>query len=197
VIFLFFIFCGAPQGPAVGGPQTGVDVAYGILTENEIQRFLRVFPTFVEIVEREGKEINLETQPGDIVSAFRGMSILNKEIVQLDSKLRAAGMGWNEFWPAYGKTMFAYTAILLDSLKVEAKKEMVKNEAEIKKMEALLNDPKIPESQKSAIKASLEAMKSATQTFNQFDTIYARVPQSNKELVKKYLKEINEIVNRD
>ncbi len=194
---LFFVFCGAPQGPGQGGAQAGVNVAYSSLTESEIQRFIKVLPTFIDIVEKEGKDIQLDAEPGDIMSAFQGMSLLEKQISALDSKLRAAGMGWNEFWPAYAKTMLAYSAILMDSLKVEARQEMTENETEIKKMEARLNDPKVSEAEKQMLKTSIDAMKSMTQVFAQFDTIYAKVPQVNKDLVKKYLTTINNIIDRD
>jgi len=194
---LFFIFCGAPPGPGPSSPQLGTNVAYSTLTETEIQRLIKVLPTFISIVEKEGKDIQLNARPGDIISAFQGMSLLNKQIATLDARLSAAGMGWNEFWPAYAKTMFAYSAILMDSLKTTAQQEMAKNEAEIKKMEARLNDPKISDAEKKMIKASLDAMKSMTQTFSQLDTIYAKVPQFNKDLVKKYLSTLNNILGRD
>ncbi|MGQ9533837.1 MAG: hypothetical protein ACUVTF_01200 [bacterium] len=158
---------------------------------------IKVLPTFIDIVEKEGKDIELGEKPGDLISAFQGMSMLNKEIATLDARLSAAGMGWNEFWPAYAKTMFAYAAILLDSLKVATQREMAKNEIEIKKMEAKLNDPKISDTEKQMIKTSLDAMKAMKQTFSQMDTIYAKVPQLNKDLVTKYLNEINNILKRD
>jgi len=194
---MFLIFCGGPQGPVPGGAQQGPNIAFGTLTEGEIQRFLKVLPTFIEIVEKEGKDLQLDARPGDIMSAFQGMSVLDRQIAALDSRLKAAGMGWNEFWPAYAKTMMAYSALLLDSLKVEMQKGMAENQAQIKQMEELLKDPKIPEAQKNAIKASLEAYKQSTQTLNQMDTIYAKVPQANKDLVRRYFKTINDILNRD
>uniref|UniRef100_A0A7C6AG87 Uncharacterized protein n=1 Tax=candidate division WOR-3 bacterium TaxID=2052148 RepID=A0A7C6AG87_UNCW3 len=197
LFLMFLIFCGGPQGPVPGGAQQGPNIAFGTLTEGEIQRFLKVLPTFIEIVEKEGKDLQLDARPGDIMSAFQGMSVLDRQIAALDSRLKAAGMGWNEFWPAYAKTMMAYSALLLDSLKVEMQKGMAENQAQIKQMEELLKDPKIPEAQKNAIKASLEAYKQSTQTLNQMDTIYAKVPQANKDLVRRYFKTINDILNRD
>ncbi|MEO0156684.1 MAG: aminotransferase class V-fold PLP-dependent enzyme, partial [candidate division WOR-3 bacterium] len=144
-----FVFCGGPQGPVPGGAQQGPNIAFGTLTEGELQRFIKVLPTFIEIVEKEGKDIQLDVRPGDIMSAFQGMSILDKQIAALDSKLRAAGMGWNEFWPAYAKTMLAYAAIMLDSIKLEIQKSQAENQAQIRQMEELLKDPKIPEAQKN------------------------------------------------
>lgn len=196
-IVLFFICCGAPQGPTSGAQQQGVNIAFNTLSETEVQRFIKVLPTFIDIVEKEGQDIELDAKPGDMMSAFQGMSMLNKQIATLDARLSAAGMGWNEFWPAYAKTMIAYAAILLDSLKISAQQEMAKNEAEIKKMEAKLNDPKISEAEKQMIKASLDAMKAMTQAFTQMDTIYAKVPQMNKEIVKKYFSELSRILERD
>lgn len=196
-LVLFFICCGAPQGPTPGTQQQGVNIAFNTLNETEVQRFIKVLPTFIDIVEKEGKDIELDARPGDMLSAFQGMSMLNKEIATLDARLSAAGMGWNEFWPAYVKTMFAYAAILLDSLKITAQQEMAKNEAEIKKMEAKLKDPKVSDAEKKMIKLSLDAMKTMNQAFSQVDTIYAKVPQMNKDIVKKYMAELNRILDRD
>ncbi len=197
LFLIFLIFCGGPQGPVPGGVQQGPNIAFGTLTEGEIQRFIKVLPTFIEIVEKEGKDLQLDARPGDIMSAFQGMSVLDRQIAALDSRLKAAGMGWNEFWPAYAKTMIAYSALLLDSLKVEMQKGMAENQAQIKQMEELLKDPKISEVQKNAIKSSLEAYKQSNQILNQMDTIYAKVPQANKDLVRRYFKALNDILNRD
>ncbi len=190
---LFFIRCGAPPPPTTTGQPGRIDIAYGPLTEGEIQRFIKVLPIFIEAVEKEGKEVYLKGEPGDLISAYQAIGLLNKEIAGLDAKLHAAGMGWNEFWPAYGKTMFAYTAIIFDSLK----QEMKKNEAEIKQMEARLNDPKVSEMEKNILKQSLEAMKSMTKTFGELDTVYAKVPPANKDLVRRYAREITNILDRD
>lgn len=197
LFLVLFVFCGGPQGPAPSGGQQGPNIAFGILSEGELQRFIKVLPTFIEIAEKEGKDVQLDVRPGDIMSAFQGMSALDKQISVLDSKLRAAGMGWNEFWPAYAKTMLAYAAIMLDSLKLEIQKGQAQNQAQIKQMEDLLKDPKIPDAQKNAIKASLEAYKQSSQILNQMDTIYAKVPQTNKDLVRKYFKTISDILNQD
>ncbi|MEO0095788.1 MAG: hypothetical protein ABIL46_05290 [candidate division WOR-3 bacterium] len=194
---VFFISCGAPQGPVPSGVQQGPNIAFGTLTEGEIQRFIKVLPTFIEIAEKEGKDVQLDVGPGDIMSALQGISVLDKQIAALDSKLRAAGMGWNEFWPVYAKTMMAYAAIMLDSLRVEMQKGQAETQAQIRQMEELLKDPKIPEAQKNAMKASIEAYKQSNQILNQMDTIYAKVPQANKDLVRRYFKTISDILNRD
>ncbi len=197
LFLMLFVFCGGPQGPAPGGLQQGPNIAFGTLSEGEIQRFIKVLPKFIDIVEKEGKDIQLDVHPGDIMSALQGMSVLDKQIATLDAKLRAAGMSWNEFWPVYAKTMMAYAALVLDSLKVEMQKGQAETQTQIKQMEELLKDPKIPEAQKNAMKASIEAYKQSTQIFDQMDTIYAKVPQANKDLVKRYFKTISDILYRD
>lgn len=200
VFFLFImllIFCGSPQGPTPGPAQQGPNIAFGTLTEGEIQRFIKALPTFIEVVEKEGRETYFDVGPKDVLSAFQQMSILNREIATLDARMRAAGMGWTEFWPAYAKTMIAYTAIIYDSIKVELQKSKAKTQAELKQMEDLLKNPNLSESQKNAIKASMEAYQKSDQIFNQLDTIYAKVPQINKDIVKKYINTITEILKRD
>lgn len=193
IFVLFFTLCGAPQPPATGGQPGRIDVAYGLLGENELQRLLRALPTFIEVIEKEGRDFDFKEDPGNLLSAYQSIALLNKEIAELDARLRTAGMGWNEFWPAYGKTMFAYTAILFDSLKGEMKK----NEAEMKNMESRLKDPKVSEMEKNILKQSLEAMKAMTKMWSDLDTIYAKVPQANKDLVKRYFKELTNILDRD
>ena len=199
VLFIcFFIYCGAPQQPGQTVPSSpGAEVAYTQLSESELQRLLKVLPTFIDIIEKEGKEVELKGKPGDIMSSMQAMGMVNKQIAGLDAKLRAQGMGWNEFWPAYVKTMLAYGALLLDSLKVETQKEMAKNQSEIAKMEAKLNDPKVSETEKQMIKTSLEAIKSFQNMFAQIDTVYAKVPQTNKLIVNKYKNELDKLLDRD
>jgi|GEM_PF-3032287 len=46
---LLYIFCGAPQGPTQpAGTQPGQNIAYSPLTEPELQRFIKVLPTFID-----------------------------------------------------------------------------------------------------------------------------------------------------
>ncbi|MCK4756736.1 hypothetical protein KAS56_07370, partial [candidate division WOR-3 bacterium] len=78
------------------------------------------------------------------------------------------------------KVMTASVANMLDA-------EMGKMDKNLKEMEAQLNDPKIPEAQK-------EMMKQAMSQMQDVKKMYGKVPQANKDLVKKHWDEISKLL---
>ena len=182
-VFLM-VFCGAPEeGPAAETKpveEKGVaDVAYGKLTEGELQKFMKVFPVVKEEVEKSGKEFKGDAENWE--GWLGQFTTLNKEIAGLDAKLRAAGMPWDEFWPTFGKVWMAVISVMLH-------KDMDEMEENIKQMEAQLKDPKVPEAQK-------EMMKQAVKSMTEFKKIYEKVPQGNRDLVKKHWDELSKIMD--
>jgi 2C-methyl-D-erythritol 2,4-cyclodiphosphate synthase len=187
---LFLVFCGAPQGPGTEtkGPTVQAEeaIAYGILTDAEIQHFLKAVPVFRAETEKKQAEWEALDSPEHLGSWLGQFSKMNKDIADLDAKLTAAGMPWKDFWPAMAKTMTAFVAVMYDSTMAAMKKEAASKEGDIAKMQAKLNDPKVSAQEKEMIKASLEMIKSMQGMVNQAETLYARVPQVNKDMIKKY-----------
>ncbi len=185
------VLCGKPREEAKKETSlAGKDIAFGVLTENEIQRFLKAAPVFKTETEKKQTEWEALDAPEHLGSWLGQFSMLNKDIAQLDAKLTAAGMPWNDFWPALAKTMTAFAAVMYDSSMGIMKREMGDNNKEIAKMEAKLKDPKIAAQEKEMIKASLQMMKSMQGMLAKTDTIYVKVPQNNKDLVKKYMADL-------
>jgi hypothetical protein len=187
---LLVVFCGAPQAPTETTQRPGENIAYGTLTEPELQKFIKALPVFVEEME---KEFDAGDTPRDFMAAMATLSTLDKEVAGLDSKLKTAGMAWAEFWPAFAKTMTAVGAVMFDSAMTEMKKEMSGSEGEIAKLEAKLKDPKVSEAEKQMIKISLEMMKSVTAMVAQADSVFKNIPQVNKNLVKKYQTDLTDL----
>lgn len=180
---LLVAFCGAPpegetEVPAEG---SGVDVAYGTLTEAELQKFMKVFPVAKDEIEKSGKEF--ESSDENIESWIGQFGKMNMEVAGLDAKLSAAGMPWKEFWPAFAKTWTASIAVMME----EEMGEMDEGMAEIEKQ---LKDPNIPDAQKEMMKAALGAM-------NEMKKISDKVPQSNKDVVKKHWDDLAKLFEMD
>jgi len=174
---LLVVFCGAPEeGPGTETKppeEKGVaEIAYQTLTEAELQKFMKVFPVAKEIIEKSGKEFK-----GDVEN-WEGL--MGQFSTADDVKLRAAGMPGDEFWPVFGKVMTASVANMLDA-------EMGKMDKSLKEMEAQLNDPNVPEAQK-------EMMKQAMSQMQDVKKMYGKVPQANKDLVKKHWNELSKIM---
>lgn len=194
---LLFLFCGAPQEPTTMPTKTAQELYNAPLNESEMQRFLKALPVFLAEMKKVDKELSVSENSGELLASLQAYATLNKEIPGLDAKLRSAGMGWNEFWPVCAKTFMAFSAVMYDSGMAVVKKEMANKDAQIAQLEKQLKDPNIPESQKQVIRSSIEAFKSSLQIFSQMDTVFNKVPQINKALVKKYIKELSAILERD
>jgi hypothetical protein len=175
---LFTAFCGAPPEGETETPVTeGVDAAYGKLSEGELQKFMKAFPAAKDEIEKSGKEF--KGSDDNIESWIGQFANVNKEVAGLDAKLTAAGMPWNEFWPAFAKTWTASIAIMME----KEMGEMEEGMAEIKKQ---LDDPNIPDAQKDMMKAALGAME-------EMKKIGDKVPQENKDVVKKHWDELSKL----
>ncbi len=167
---LLLVFCGAPEeAPKAEEPSKKPvgEVYYTAMNEAELQQFIKAFPTFRTEMEKLDKE--WESMEGP--DAFKAMMGMNKEIPGLDAKMKAAGMAWNEFAPAMGKTFMALGAVFLDSMMMGMKEQM-------KGMDE-------------------ETAKQAMKSMDEANVAYKDVPKENKELVKKYLKELQGILDVD
>jgi len=178
---LLVAFCGAPPESETEVPTKGIDVAYGKLSEGELQKFMKVFPVAKGEIEKSGKEF--DSKNDNIESWIGQFATMNKEVAGLDAKLSAAGMPWNEFWPVFAKTWTASIAVMM----TEEMGEMKEGMAEIEKQ---LKDPNIPDAQKEMMKAALGAM-------NEMKKIADKVPQGNKDVVKKHWDELAKLFDMD
>jgi hypothetical protein len=175
--------CGAPEEqsktekPSTAKPE---GVAYEKLTEAEIQKFMKVFPTARAEIEKSGKKFDAQVEPQNYEAWVAQFASSCKEIAGLDTKLKSAGMAWDEFWAAFMKIALAGVAHTVH----EEMKDIEKGFAEV---EAQLKNPKIPEAQKKMLEAQVEMMK-------EIKKIYKKVPQANRELVAKYWDQLDKIM---
>ena len=167
---LLLLFCGAPEeSPKVEAekPVAEVELYYGTLTEAELQRLIKAMPAFKEAAAEIDKEMESLEGPDAFKSMMGQYATLNKQIPELDAKLRAAGMSWEEFWPALGKTYMALAAVFMDSMMVQMMEQM-KGQSE------------------EAVKGVMEGMEESHK-------VYDAVPQVNKDLVKKYMADLQRV----
>ncbi|KPJ70573.1 hypothetical protein AMJ52_09760 [candidate division TA06 bacterium DG_78] len=191
-IFLV-LMCGAPEGPEPA-EKAGENIGYGTLTEGELQKLMKAMPVFKTEVEKLDKEWEALDSPSNMGTWLGQFSKANQDIAELDAKLTAAGMSWNEFWPAFAKTMTAYIATTLEQSMAEMKEEMKGKEGEVAEMEAKLNDPNVTDQEKQMIKASLEMMKTMQKSIEETEALYANVPKANKDLIQKHWDELNKLM---
>lgn len=178
-------FCGAPpEGEPEVKPtegKAGSDIAYGKLSEGELQKFMKAFPVAKKELENSGKEFK---GSGENIESWIGQfATVNKEVAGLDAKLAAAGMGWNEFWPAFAKTWMASIAVMMAE-------EMDEMEEGLKEVEKQLKNPNLPDAQKEMMEAALNGMK-------EMKKIADKVPQGNKDIVKKHWDELAKLFDME
>ena len=92
-------------------------------------------------------------------------------------------MPWNEFWPAFAKTWMASIAVMMAE-------DMDKMEEGLKEVEEQLKNPNMPDAQKKMMEAALSGMK-------EMKKISDRVPQGNKDIVKKHWDELAKLFDMD
>lgn len=195
VLILAFVFCGQqPKAPVIDVDKiTGKDVVYEPLTEAELVNFIKVFPVYRAELEKKGIAWQSMSPSDDPFTRTRAALGVSKDLAEIDRTLKAAGMGIAEFYPALMKTTLVFAAVMFDTAMTEAKAEIEKSKAEMAKLEAQLNDPKVPAAQKTMIKAALEATKAITEGVAKMGSIYESVPKENKDLVKKYFPQLKEV----
>lgn len=159
-----------------------VDVAYEKLNEAELQKFIKVYPVFKEEADKSGKKIDQKVED-DFEKMLGQFADINKEIPGLDAKLKAAGMAWSEFWPAFAKTIMAYIAVEFE----EGSEEMEEN---LKMIEEQLNNPDLPDEAK-------KSMKEGKEKIERLMMLIKKVPQGNKDLVMKYKEDVDKIMEAD
>jgi hypothetical protein len=179
---LAIVFCGAPpektETPTTE-TGTGQSKALDVLTEAEIQKFLKVYPVVRDDFEAASKRIEIKGDENPI-QALDKYATINKEVAGLDAKLTAAGMPWSEFWPVTAKVMAAVGAYAMTTQLGQGLAEM----------EAQLKDPNIPEAQKEMIKGIMESLKEAQKA-------YAGVPKQNIDLIGKYWSDLEKLFNNE
>ena len=171
---LILVFCGAPEEKPKAekpGEKSQAEFYYAALTDAEIQRFIKAMPAFKAVVEAHDEELESFEGPDAAKAMLGEYSMLNKRIPELDAKLRAAGMPWEDFWPAFGKTMMATAAALMDSMMLQMKEQMKGQSPDM-------------------ISEMMKGMEEA-------NAAYKDVPQANRDLVKKHMSALIEVFEMD
>jgi molybdopterin converting factor small subunit len=186
------VFCGAP--PESQAPQAPVeDVQFQQLSAAELQKFMTAFPIFRAELEKKGEKWERLAQGQTFTDWLQKYTESNKDIAELDAKLKTAGTSWADFVPTMAKTTLAMVAVMMDSMRTTMKEEVEEAGESMAELEAKLNDPSVPEQQKSMIKAQLDMIKGMQESLKAQDTVYAKVPQQNKDLIKAHWNELMNI----
>ncbi len=190
---LLIVLCGAPP-EGEKKEETAEEISYQPLSAAELQKFVTAFPVFKTEIEKKSEGWEKLESAKNFGAWLGQFSRANEQIAGLDKKLKDAGMAWEEFWPAFAKTMMTFSAVMYDSGMAEMRKSLEEQEGEIAEMEAKLKDPKITAQEKEMITASLEMIESMKQSLAEAENVFAKVPDANKELVKNHLKKLTTIL---
>lgn len=193
VAILCLMFCGAPPEAEALQKESTEDVQFQLLSAQELQKFVMAFPIFKAELEKKGEKWDRLSEGESFAHWIQRYSTANKDIAELDAKLKAAGMSWEEFVPAMAKTTAAVGAVMMDSLMSTMESQMQEAKQEMAELEAKLKDPAVPEQEKSMIRAQMEMMQGMEEAMETQDTVFAKVPAQNKELVKQHWDEIMNI----
>jgi len=190
--FLFFFIitvCGAPpESEKIEHKAEGA--YYQPLTATELQKFLKAFPVFKTEAKRASFAWERLKSAQHFAQWVEQISMGAREIAGLDAKLNAAGMQWDEFWSAFGKTMVTFSAVMYDSAMIDMQKELEEEDDEVAELEARLRNPNTSEEERNIIAASLDMRRRMKQRLKEAEALYTKVPQANKELVKEHLQDL-------
>lgn len=182
-VFLL-LSCGAPADESsaekkISTQTDSKDFAYEKLTEDELQRFIKVYPIARTEMEKAGKRLDLQ-KSNNPLQGLNNLMTVNKEVAGLDAKMRVAGMSWVEFNKVFSKTWLAVAAYKIGD----------KLDQSVAQMENQLKNPKLSKEQKKLYKEMLDNIK-------QTKELYAQVPAENKALVKKYWDKLQALFDID
>ncbi len=126
-----------------------------VLTQARIDKFIKQYPIFKEIVEKKGEEV--ESAKDDY---SKGMKSLN-ELANLDKDLRDAGIdNPAEFYLTFGEISAGMLYLSFEHYAKATKEGMSDQAAEFKKQ---LEDPNTPEDQKEMLREAIKAIEEVGQ----------------------------------
>ncbi|MEO0292797.1 MAG: hypothetical protein ABIN61_01065 [candidate division WOR-3 bacterium] len=154
-----------------------------LLTEKEVELFIKACPTFIEICKRHGKKIENWAEAGD-KNLFADMRILEewREYKdEIDRELKGYGFTFESFFETYSKIISSFFYGQMGQSMGMVREEMKK----------MLENPNIPEEQKQEIRESLKNLEKEEETEE------TKALRKNWEVVKKYEKEIKKIFEQE
>ena len=149
------------------------------LTENETKAFIKAFPAFKEVAEKEGEKLGALSKKG-IFGAMKGGKQALKSAKKLNKALKPYGFTMETFLQTFGKIMgtYGYTMAL------EAKKLGKDN---INAMKKMLDNPMLSEEDKKEIKETIKELEKVD------DSEEAKAYKKNIKILEKYKDEIDKL----
>jgi hypothetical protein len=167
IVMVLFLLCAWVPVAHSGG---------GILTPVLVERFIRDFPGYVELLKKyEG--INASTPAGYVNAHVTAREVL--------AYIRKKGWTPEEFSATTGAVMQAFSALMMKEAYAANAGQMAEG---MKQMEEALKDPSIPAETKAAIRANMENMANAQQAGT------TDVPPGNLAAVAPYRQRLQEML---
>lgn len=149
------------------------------LTEKEVKAFIKAFPAFKEVAEKEGEKLEGLSKKG-VFGAMKGGKEALKSAEKINKVLKPYGFTMETFLQTFGKIMgtYGYTMAL------EAKKLAKDNVEAMKKM---LENPMVSDEEKEEIRESIEELE------KEDDSEEAKAYKKNVKILEKYQDELEEV----
>jgi len=166
ICFTLFAYCEAPhptkQKQKNEVKQNAKEISYekialAELKEKELLKLLKVWPAIKDDIIKLHIEIEDDffeqhfKGPEEILRAFlEPYAHINQRIPGLEARLQAEGMPWDEFWPAFSKTLTIHFLMGISS-----NFHLSKDTMERKENEQKLKEPQVSENEKEEIRLNL------------------------------------------
>jgi|GEM_PF-6024235 len=142
-----------------------------LLTEKEVQNFIKAFPAFKTESEKLGKKFAGSDK--NVLKAMRTSSQAVKSVKKLDKMLKPYGFTMDTFFETYAKIMSSYGMMALGG-------PGKFYDAQIEQMKQVLKSPNLPEESKKEME---ESIKELEETKNSDET---KILGKNVKILEKY-----------
>jgi ABC-type phosphate/phosphonate transport system substrate-binding protein len=151
-----------------------------LLTEKEVQSFLKALPVFLEISKKHGKEVESLTDKENVMTDMRVLQEYTEYKEEFDAALKKYGYTFESFSATFGKVMgtFAFG---------ETSKALGETREGMKK---LLDNPLVPKESKEEVKKSLKEFEDYLKTEE------GKAFKENWTIIEKYENEIKALFEK-
>jgi len=156
-----------------------------VLTEAQVQKFLKVFPSFAQWIKKNSATIEQLPEKSD------AMQIISAARLAEDQQSFLEKQGWNseEFFTVAQQVLMAYVAVETGEGLQEGQKGLEAQRAGA--MAGMQNNPYLTPEQQQMI---LQQLKQAEESMKKTRDAFKQVPPSNLALAKKYRDDIARVL---
>lgn len=171
--------------PSPAGPEAWFSKLSGPeVTEERMQRFLKVLPKFTAWLKEKEKSLG-KGSPQDYLTASRGVAA-SKE---LQAKLKQWGMPAQEFFPTLAKAFSVWAAEAVEKGKAASKTSLGEAQAALKKAG-------VPEKVKEQLSGAQKQLVESQAELRKLKEELKPLTEKEKAVIKKHLSELESVLHK-